>query len=58
MKDLMQLWGRLAGRTYSAVNTNSNNGNNFSDDFTEFARDSSEHKRGRSKRSEFFFYVN
>lgn len=35
MKDLMSIWGRLAGRQYSAVNTNSNgsstNGGNVND---------------------------
>lgn len=56
MKDLMQLWSRLAGRTYTAVNTNSN-GRDFSEDFTEFARDNSERKKGRSKRSKLKLIV-
>lgn len=50
MKDLLQVWGRLAGRTYTAVNTNSNT-RDFNDEFKEFARDTTAKRKGRSKRS-------
>ena len=35
MKDLYSIWGHLAGRTYSAVNTNANNNRDSSDEYTE-----------------------
>lgn len=51
MKDLMELWSRLAGRTYTAVNTN-NPPRDFNDDRTEFAKEPVK-KKGHSKRSKW-----
>lgn len=55
MKDLTKLWGRLLGRTYTAVHTNNNAKN--SEDFTEFVRDTSEKRKRLYRRGNLFYFL-